>query len=193
MIFAIPKPILMPTVKNAAALGLLLCLTSGAAARAPQKNSAAQEAQTRRNGPPQGPSAADTKEYRDFRLTMDNVNKYVAASKAIVKLMHDNPELEQQLESQSDATTIDAAVKTTEKYPEVTGAIKNAGLSTRDFVVMGGTLTGAEMAVGMKKQGQIKDYPPAVSPENIAFVEQNWDKLNAMMKAVAESAGTVHR
>jgi len=182
-----------PMLTRPSVLGLLLCLTVGAAARTPQTKSAGQAGQTSRTGVPPGPSDADTKEYRDFRLTMDNVNKYVAASKAIVKLTHDNPTLEKQLESQSEATTIEAAVKTTEKYPEVTAAIKNVGLSTRDFVVMGGTLTGAEMAVGMKKQGQIKAYPPAVSPENIAFVERNWDKLNAMMRAVAEASGTARR
>jgi hypothetical protein len=141
--------------------------------------------------PPRGaaPDDADSKEYRNYRLTMDNVDKFVAASKALVKLSHDNPGLEKEMESQQDAITIEQAVKTTEKYPAVTAAIKSAGLTTRDFVVMTGTLMGAEMAVGMKKQGRINQYPPSVSPENIAFVEQNWDKLNAMMKAVADSSG----
>jgi hypothetical protein len=171
-----------------AALGLLLGLTASALPAGPA--GADQTGQARQTPAGDDP---DTKEYRNFRLSMDNVNKYVAASKALVKLTHDNPALERQLESQSDATTIEAAVKTTEKYPEVTAAIKNAGLSTRDFVVMSGTLMGAEMAVGMKKQGQIKAYPPSVSPENIVFVEQNWDKLNAMMKAVAQAAGPSSR
>jgi len=142
--------------------------------------------------PPRGnpPDDADSREYRNYRLTLESVNKFVAASKALVKLSHDNPELEKQMEAQSDARTIDEAVKTTEKYPAVTAAIKSAGLTTRDFVVMTGTLMGAQMAVGMKKQGQIKQYPPSVSPENAAFVEQNWDKLNAMMRSVAESSGS---
>ena len=143
--------------------------------------------QARPRGNP--PDDADSKEYKNFRLTMENVNKFVAASKSLVKLSHDNPDLEKQMESQADAKTIQDAVKTTEQYPAVTAAIKNAGLTTRDFVVMTGTLMGAEMAVGMKKQGQIKQYPPSVSAENAAFVEQNWDRLNAMMKAVAESSG----
>jgi hypothetical protein len=161
------------------AAALLLCAAGLAAQQAPPQ------------GPPRGnpPDDADSKEYRNYRLTMDNVNKFVAASKALVKLSHDNPALESQMESQQDATTIDQAVRTTDKYPAVTAAIKSAGLTTRDFVVMTGTLMGAEMAVGMKKQGQIKQYPPSVSPENAAFVEQNWDKLNAMMKAVADSSG----
>jgi hypothetical protein len=46
---------------------------------------------------------------------------------------------------------------------------------------MTGTLMGATMAVGMKTQGQLKEIPPSVSPENAAFVEQNYDKINASM------------
>lgn len=164
--------------KVAALTGTVVLLLGAAAISAPQ---AAQ-----RGNPP---ADADSKEYRSYHLTMENVGKFVAASKALVKLSHDNPGLEKDMESQSDARTIEDAVRTTEKYPAVTAAIKSAGLTTRDFVVMTGTLMGAEMAVGMKKQGQIKQYPPSVSPENAAFVEQNWDRLNAMMKAVAESSG----
>ncbi|HEV2382904.1 MAG TPA: hypothetical protein VG206_24320 [Terriglobia bacterium] len=164
--------------KVAALTGTVVLLLGAAAISAPQ---AAQ-----RGNPP---ADADSKEYRGYHLTMENVGKFVAASKALVKLSHDNPGLEKDMESQSDARTIEDAVRTTEKYPAVTSAIKSAGLTTRDFVVMTGTLMGAEMAVGMKKQGQIKQYPPSVSPENAAFVEQNWDRLNAMMKAVADSSG----
>jgi|HubBroStandDraft_6_1064221.scaffolds.fasta_scaffold1180497_1 hypothetical protein len=165
--------------KVAALTGTVVLLLGAAAISAPQA------------APPRGnpPADADSKEYRSYHLTMENVGKFVAASKALVKLSHDNPDLEKDMESQSDARTIQDAVRTTEKYPAVTAAIKSAGLTTRDFVVMTGTLMGAEMAVGMKKQGQIKQYPPSVSPENAAFVEQNWDRLNAMMKAVAESSG----
>lgn len=129
-------------------------------------------------------SAADAREYRNYRLDMTNVSKYVTATKAILKLMNDNPTLRKQLESQSDVPTIDEAVKTTEKYPEVTAGIEGTGLSTRDYVVISGTLTGAMMAVDMKKQGQLKTYPTTILPENLAFVEKNYQKLKSMMKVL---------
>jgi hypothetical protein len=136
-----------------------------------------------------GPSDADASEYKNYRLNMNNVTKYVAATKAMLKLMADNPTLKKDLESQRDGPTIDEAVKTTEKYPEVSAAIESTGLSTRDYVVISGTLMGATMAVGMKKQGQIKAYPTTILPENVAFVEKNYDKLNAMMKTLRQAAG----
>jgi hypothetical protein len=135
-----------------------------------------------------GPSDADAKEYKNFRLNMNNVAKYVTASKGILKLMNENPTLKKQLESQRDVSTIDEAVNTTEKYPEVTGAIESAGLTTRDYVVISGTLTGSIMAVDMRKQGQIKAYPTTLLPENIAFVEKNYDKLKSMMKTLQAEA-----
>ena len=119
---------------------------------------------------------------------MNNVSKYVTATKGILRLMSENPTLKKQLESQRDVSTIDEAVKTTEKYPEVTGTIESAGLTTRDYVVISGTLTGSIMAVDMKKQGQIKSYPTTLLPENLGFVEKNYDKLKSMMKTLQAEA-----
>jgi hypothetical protein len=39
----------------------------------------------------------------------------------------------------------------------------------------------------MKKQGMIKDYPPnSVTPENAAFVEANFDKLQQMSQKLSQ-------
>src|ERR1700683_2542453 len=123
-------------IRTWAAIAVLLLGAAGMAMQqpAPQRNP---------------PDDADSKEYRNYRLTMDNVTKFAEASKALVKLSHDNPSLEKDMESQSDARTIAEAVRTTEKYPAVTAAIKSAGLTTRDFVVMTGTLVGAEWEAGL--------------------------------------------
>ena len=137
---------------------------------------------------PASPSDADANEYKNYRLNMNNVAKYVTATKGILKLMSENPTLKKQLESQRDVPTIDEAVKTTEKYPEVTSAIESAGLTTRDYVVISGTLTGAMMAVDMRKQGQIKSYPSTLLPENLTFVEKNYEKLKSMMKTLQTEA-----
>lgn len=174
-----------------AAASSLLCSASIAVFAAPVRHSQTAEPQGSQaqasaasGAQAAGPSQADAHEYRNYRLDMNNVTKYVAATKAILKLMSDNPTLKKQLESQRDVPTIDEAVKTTEKYPEVTAGIESAGLTTRDYVVISGTLTGAMMAVDMKRQGQLKSYPTTILPENIAFVEKNYQKLKSMMKVL---------
>jgi hypothetical protein len=178
------------------ATSILPCLPASTAA-APLRTGQSQTPEASTTPPPAaaaqgaagaGPSEADANEYKNYRLNMNNVEKYVTATKGILKLMSENPTLKKQFESQRDVSTIDEAVKTTEKYPEVTGSIESAGLTTRDYVVISGTLTGAMMAVDMRKQGQIKSYPNTLLPENLTFVEKNYDKLKSMMKALQAQA-----
>src|SRR5690348_17399512 len=105
---------------------VVLPLAVAAAAARPAPPQAPPQAPQRGNPP----DDADSKEYKNYRLSMDNVNKFVAASRALVKLSQENPGLEKEMESQADAKTIGEAVRTTEKYPAVTAAIRSAGLTT---------------------------------------------------------------
>jgi len=172
----------------------ILCLAVSAAPLGPGQSQTPEAATTpppagaAQGAASAGPSEADANEYKNYRLNMNNVAKYVSATKGILKLMSANPTLKKQLESQRDVPTIDEAVKTTEKYPEVTAAIESAGLTTRDYVVISGALTGAMMAVDMRKQGQIKSYPSTLLPENLTFVEKNYEKLKSMMKTLQAEA-----
>jgi hypothetical protein len=126
---------------------------------------------------------SDEKEVTAFRLTMSNVEKFANAGTAIMKLSHDNPALKKQMDEDSKDKTIRQSVATLDsKFPAVGAAIHGAGLSTHDFVVMTATIMSTTMAVGMKKQGYLKQLPPSVSAENAAFVEQNFDKLNDLLK-----------
>ena len=137
------------------------------------------------------PPDPDQKEITAFHLSMDNISKFGNASAALLKLTRDNPDLKKQMEAEdSKNKTVQSTVDVMEKkYPAAAAAIRAAGLSTRDFVVMTGTIMSTTMAVGMKKQGMLKEIPDTVSPENAAFVEQNYDKINSMLtKMMSESS-----
>ncbi len=54
----------------------------------------------------------------------------------------------------------------------------------REYSVMTMTLVTSAMAVGMKQQGYLKEMPPSVSAENVAFVEKNMDKITEMMSSM---------
>jgi len=47
--------------------------------------------------------------------------------------------------------------------------------------VITGALFADFIAVGIKRHGRAKEYPATISPENAAFIDQNFDKLQAMM------------
>ena len=121
----------------------------------------------------------DVKEIRDYRLNMDVIQRYMQSFKAInndsaAKKCFDN-------NSPGNAPTLDAGEKILSACPPAVADLKAAGLKPREFLIVTGALIGDFMAVGMKKSGTIKEYPDSISPENAAFIEQNYAKLQAML------------
>jgi hypothetical protein len=123
----------------------------------------------------------DLKEIRDYRLSMDVVERYVravkgATSDSAAKKCFDN-------NSPGNAPNLDAGEKIINACPAAVADLKTAGIKPREFLIVTAALIGDVMAVGMKKAGTIKEYPSSISPENAAFVEQNFDKLQGMLAA----------
>jgi hypothetical protein len=121
----------------------------------------------------------DVKEMRDYRLSMEVIQRYMNAVKVIgadsaAKKCFDK-------NSPGDAPTLDAGEKIMLACPAGVADLKTNGLKPREFLVITGGLIGDFMIVGMKKSGTIKAYPAAISPENAAFIEQNYDKLQTML------------
>ena len=123
-------------------------------------------------------SDPDLIEMRDYRLSMDNIQKYVAAYKALAgdpsaSCLKNNPP--------GNAKTLAEGDKIIATCGRAAADISGAGLKPHDFLVMTGALLGDLMAVGMKKQGTIKAYPETISPENAAFLEQNYEKIQVLL------------
>jgi hypothetical protein len=73
-------------------------------------------------------------------------------------------------------------------FPQVAAIIHSHGLTTREFMVVTIAYINDVTFVGMKKQGMIKDYPPnSITPENAAFVEANFDKLQQIGQKLSPS------
>jgi hypothetical protein len=121
----------------------------------------------------------DVKEIRDYRLNMDIIQRYMGAFKAAStdpvaqKCFDSNPP--------GNAPTLDAGEKLLNTCPAAVADLKAAGIKPREFLIVTAALIGDFMAVGMKKTGAIKEYPASISPENAAFIEQNYDKLQNML------------
>ena len=128
----------------------------------------------------QGSTPADDKEMRDYRLTMDKVQKYVAAATA----MRADAKSSQCLKENnvSAAPTLDAFEKKFNNCPSAVAHVKDAGLAPREMMVMTAVLVGGVMMAGMKKAGQLPKYPAFISPENAAFIEKNAEKLAPMLQ-----------
>lgn len=130
-----------------------------------------------------GSDAADQKELYNYALTVDKLQKLDRATKALGELSKRHPDYA----GISDSKTLDEMDRKMSGLPEVVTALAASGLRPREYAVGIMTLTQATMAVGFKKSGAYKEYPPAmlklVSKANLAFVEQHWDEIQKLTKS----------
>ena len=124
-----------------------------------------------------GRSTADQKESYNYVLTMDKVQKLKDATKALTALAARYPDLP----SGSSEQTLDEIAQRFQKYPDAMAILNKNGLTPREYVVGTMTMVKALMAVGLKRSGRYKEYPPSmlevVSPANLAFVEKHYDEV----------------
>jgi hypothetical protein len=138
------------------------------------------------------PETPDAKEIREFRLTTAKLDRYQVATQGVAKVLYDHPEMKakmdqreasgDQTDADKDENKLDKSVQHVEAFPELASAVKNSGLSVREYVVMTATLMNSIMAVMLKKQGMIEEYPPNISHENAVFLEQNYNRISQIMQ-----------
>ena len=133
------------------------------------------------------PDTPDMAEMRNYRLSMAKVDKFAAASQSLVALSKSNPAMKSAMQGGMGAKTMDEGVKLMEsKYPEAAAAIQKSGLNVREYFLISVTLMTTTMVAGMKKQGQKMDQlPSTVSPENVAFVEQNYPRIEKLLNGLS--------
>jgi hypothetical protein len=128
----------------------------------------------------------DMKEIREYRLNMDVIQRFHRAFKVATT----DPGAKKCLESNppGSAGGFDAVEKAMNGCPPMAAALKTAGMKPREFMMVMFALMEVFTAVDLKKNGTIKQYPSSISPENVAFVEQNFDKLQSMLEPLTGDA-----
>ena len=133
-------------------------------------------------------SDPDIREIRDYRLSMDALQKFANAYKAMMAdskaqaCFKDSPP--------GNEKSLDLGEKRLNECPAATADLKGAGLKPREFLVLTAHILGDMMAVELKRGGQIKAYPAdTVSAENAAFLDQNYDKMKALLAPMMNGAG----
>ena len=106
----------------------------------------------------QAPDSPDLAEARKYTLTMDKVQKLVAAFDAVNKLTAANPALKAKMDADSGPNlNLDQRAKNIDaNFPQVAAAIHAQGLTTREFIVVSIAFINDVSFVGMKKSGMIK-------------------------------------
>jgi len=133
----------------------------------------------------------DLAEVRSFPLSMDNVEKLSATINALDQLEAADPNLKSKMDADfSDDQTIDAKVQSLDtRFPEAADVVHRNGLTSREYVVVSLAFLNDLAFVSMKREGAIESYPAgSITPENAAFVEANYGKLEQLSQKISGSA-----
>ena len=138
----------------------------------------------------QGPATAaannpDLVEARNYTLTMDKLQKLADATDAVNKLLASDAALKAKVNaSNNDRLTLDQQAKAMDaSFPQVAAVIHAHGITSREYILISVAFINDVTFVGLKRQGMIQAYPPnSITPQNAAFVESNWDKIQAINK-----------
>ena len=124
------------------------------------------------------PTAEDANVVRDaleFKLTEDNLNKFMKAGSSLAFLRARDPQLRGYLESigGSREKNDDAALERLERHAQISKAITDAGLSVRDYYTMALAIASAQRFV---------DNPAAAPPtptlsDNAKFLRDHKEHL----------------
>jgi hypothetical protein len=135
---------------------------------------------------------ADLRDVGTYELTMDKIDKYLAATRNMALAMKGlTPEQREKLKARGDASaSLDDYAAQIESEPIARDAVRRAGLSSREFA----TITMAYLQAGMadavlQMRPDIKNADSIAremkaNPANVRFVRENRAALDAKFKAL---------
>ena len=179
-------------IGSAIPAALILALTGCGGADSARDTTAAGGAATA-----QASSAdADLRDVSQYELTMEKMDKYVAAMRNMALAAKDlTPDQRERLKASggADANTasLDDYAAQLEREPVSRDAIRRAGLSTREFAVASMAYLQAGMADAvLQMRSDIKNADSIAremkaNPANVRFVRDNRAALDAKFKALA--------
>ncbi len=131
---------------------------------------------------------SDLEQLQDFKLSMPRMQKWVQAQRNLVALSKARPDLEGTYKVEQNAS-LDQQVAALEGHADVRKAVRDAGVSPREFTLTTWAYMQAATAhtVQQMPTGKTRDsvmQSLKVHPENITFVQKNRSELETLMKEI---------
>ncbi len=138
----------------------------------------------------------DLADVTQYRLTMDKYDKYLAAQKNIMmKAKSLTPEQRKAMEERNDArdsnnANLDEMTRNIEAEPMMVSAIRDAGLSPREYAVLTVSIMQSAMAAGVAKMQPNANQDSLIremkaNPDNVRFFQQNEAELTRKQTELA--------
>jgi cell fate (sporulation/competence/biofilm development) regulator YmcA (YheA/YmcA/DUF963 family) len=193
---------LRPTFVLAATFALAAC---GKKDAAPGDTTAAATAATSAPAPSSG--GDDLADVTSYKLSMDKIDKYIAAQRALTAKMKSMSQAERDAvkarnEGRDNSNaSIDDMARNIESEPVMNDAIRSAGLSAREFALITMSMMQSAMAASVLKMRPNDNQDSLIremkaNPDNIKFyreheaeITRKTQELQAEMKAAGASDG----
>jgi len=129
-----------------------------------------------------GAESNSLRELAAFRLSMDKIRRASEVGKALEKLSKADASLKgvAQFDQQQDPRSVDEAVRRVGSHPQAVEAIRNAGLSTREYVLTMYCFVKTTQALFLPENVRPTSYPAGVSKENVVFVKNHLEQINRL-------------
>lgn len=135
----------------------------------------------------------DLNDVSTYKLSMDKIDKYIQAQKNLAAKVKSMSPAEREALSNNDMsdpnTSLNDMVARIDKQPAMVDAIKAAGLSTREWVLVTMSMMQTGMAAAVLKM-RPKDNQDSlmremkVNPDNIRFFNEHEAEITAKTKAI---------
>ena len=164
-----------------------------------KKDSASESASASTSGTPAASNNTANEDLADitkYRLTMDKIDKYLAAQRNLAQKAKEltpaqRAALEARNENSGDPNqSMDEMVRRIEKEPIMVDAIKDAGLSPREFMMITMSMMQTAMAASVAKMRPNDNQDSLIremkaNPDNIKFYNQNEAEITRKSSALA--------
>jgi len=139
----------------------------------------------------------DLADVTKYKLSMDKIDKFYAAQRNIaLKAKGMSPAEREAMKSRAGArgdnnASVDDMVRNIESEPIMVSAIRDAGLSAREFVMLTVSMMQSAMAAGVLKMRPNDNQDSLVremkaNPDNVKFINEHEAELGQKQKAMAE-------
>jgi hypothetical protein len=132
--------------------------------------------------------SAEEKALRAYGLDMTKLNKTAAVSEKVAAMVQANPSLATKYENEASKAdeSLDQTIKSLEKIPELSSAVRAEGFTMRDYMMTTLVLAYGAAYREMKKVDPKAETPEGLSPANARFMDQHAaeiQKVQARMDA----------
>jgi len=132
----------------------------------------------------QSPSRADESAIRSYSLTMSKFEAWVAATAATQRALEALPEGEARAVRIGADGSIDRVAGIYDRIPSLRSAVRDHGLTTREFTVFGLALIQALTVNAALRYNPNGAKPDQVNPANLKFVEANRAVIEERMRSM---------